>query len=70
MRAGGLHRQQRTRHFVLALRTTLKALHVVFNAPLQWLVITAFEMQAIDPFQRSPIATVGDHFKLFLAASA
>ncbi len=38
--------------------SAFKALHLVFNAPLQWLVITSFKVQAVDALKRAPIASV------------
>ena len=58
--AGGFDRHQGACHFVFALRAALKALETMFDAPLQGLVVAGFEMQAIDPLQRAPVAAIGN----------
>ena len=57
--AGGLHRHQRARHLVLALRAALEAAAAVGDAPLQRLVVAGLEVQAVHPLQRAPVAAVG-----------
>ena len=54
-----LHRHQRARHLVLALRAAFEALHAVLDAPLQRLVVAGLEVQAVHPLQRAPVAAVG-----------
>jgi hypothetical protein len=43
---------------MLALGPPLKALVAVFDAPLQWLVVACLKVQAVHPFQRSPVTLV------------
>ena len=50
--------QQRTGHFVFALGAAFKALHPVGNAPLNRLVITSLEMQAVHSGQCPPITPI------------
>ena len=57
---GGFDREQGAGHFVFTLCAAFKALVAVFYAPLQRLVVAGFEVQAIDAFQRTPIAAKGD----------
>jgi hypothetical protein len=55
-------REQGARHLVLTLCAALEAMNAVLDAPLQRLVVTGLEVQAIHPFQRTPVAPVGDRF--------
>ena len=57
----GFDGHQGARHFVFTLRAALKPHKAMCNAPLQGLVKTGFEMKAIDPLQRPPVAPIG-HF--------
>jgi hypothetical protein len=66
VRAAGGHWQQRTCHFVFALRAALEALHAVRYAPFERLVIARLEVQAIDALERAPIAPVGRNSWSFL----
>lgn len=61
MRAGGLNGHQCACHFVLALCATFEAFDAMGQAPLDGLVVTGLEMQAVHPFQRPPVAAIG-HF--------
>jgi hypothetical protein len=45
---------------VFALGAAFKADVAVADAPLQRLVVAGFEVQAIHPLQRAPVAAVGD----------
>ena len=60
MRAGRGNRHERPRHFVFALRATLKTGEAVGDTPLQGLVITGLKVQAVHPFQRPPVAAISD----------
>ena len=53
------HGQQRAGHLVLALGTAFEAGKAVGDAPFDGLVVAGFEMQAVDPFQSAPVATIG-----------
>ena len=44
---------------MLALRAAFEALEVIFQAPLERLVITGFEVQAWHSFDSAPIAPPG-----------
>ncbi len=59
VRTAGLDRQQCARHFVFALGAAFEALVALRYAPLQRLVVAGFKVQAVDSFQRAPVATVG-----------
>lgn len=48
VRTLGFDRHQRPCHFVFTLCASFNTCKAVVDSPLQWLVITSFEMQAVD----------------------
>lgn len=63
--AAGLYRQQSTGHFVLALRTALKALYAVRYAPFEGLVVARFKMQTVHALQGPPITPISHCARVF-----